>query len=114
MLSSQHRTQDVPHCVALALLLCLLASGLGFKLSPPTTSLVITEALPLLCVVLASQVTLFSKGGHSSMPPVDGSSIGDRLGRFLAALEGRPAPAKLVQPTTDFMGALARLAGREL
>jgi hypothetical protein len=43
------------------------------------------------------------------MPPVDGSSMGDRLGRFLSAMSSRPCPATLVHPTSDFLDGLGKL-----
>lgn len=43
------------------------------------------------------------------MPPVDGSSMGDRLGRFLSAMSSRPCPATLVHPTSDFLAGLGKL-----
>lgn len=59
------------------------------------------------------QVTFHSLGGHSSLPPTDGSSIGAQLGRFLSAMHSRPAPVKLVPPTSDFVAAMADLAPGE-
>lgn len=59
------------------------------------------------------QVTLSSTGGHSSMPPTDGSSIGDRLARFLSAMCANPGPNELVAPTSDFVAGLGRLAPGE-
>lgn len=55
------------------------------------------------------QVTLTSKGGHSSMPPIDGSSIGDRLGRFLSAMSAAPGATELVRPTSDFLAGVGKL-----
>jgi hypothetical protein len=75
---------------------------------------VITPWFPDIVVVLLStrpvtQVTLRATGGHSSMPPVDGSSMSDRLGRFLSAMSSRPGPAELVHPTSDFLEGLGKL-----
>jgi hypothetical protein len=61
------------------------------------------------CCCWLRQVTLSSKGGHSSMPPVDGSSIGDRLGRFLSAISAAPGAIELVRPTSDFLAELGKL-----
>lgn len=62
---------------------------------------------------LVAQVTLSSTGGHSSMPPTDGSSIGDRLARFLSAMRANPGPTELFEPTSDFVAGLGRLAPGE-
>lgn len=56
------------------------------------------------------QVTLSSAGGHSSMPPVDGSTIAGRLGRLLTAVTASPAVPRLVSPTREFLIALGQEA----
>jgi hypothetical protein len=69
------------------------------------------------CVALVLQqvtVTLESSGGHSSMPPIDGSSIGDRLGAFLSAMTASPPPPHLVAPTRELLEGLLDLAGSRL
>lgn len=43
------------------------------------------------------------------MPPVDGSSIGDRLGRFLSAMSRNPGAVEMTHPTSDFLAGLAKL-----
>jgi acetylornithine deacetylase/succinyl-diaminopimelate desuccinylase-like protein len=45
------------------------------------------------------KVTLTSPGGHSSQPPVDGSSLATRMAALLAAVDADAPPAKLVSPT---------------
>jgi hypothetical protein len=63
-----------------------------------------------LCVCVLLQVSLSSSGGHSSMPPIDGSSIGDQLARLLAGVAWRQPAPKLQAPITDMLAALAQLA----
>jgi hypothetical protein len=48
------------------------------------------------------------------MPPVDGSSIGDRLGRFLSAMSAAPGAIELVRPTSDLMAELGKLVPGKL
>lgn len=55
------------------------------------------------------QVTLRSPGGHSSIPPIDGSSLSSQLGRLFLKLAVAPPPAKLVSPTREFVLAQAAL-----
>lgn len=45
------------------------------------------------------------------MPPIDGSSIGARLGSFLAALTGSPPAPRLESPTQEFLQGLLQLPG---
>eukprot|EP00879_Flechtneria_rotunda_P030781 GHRR01033460.1.p1 GENE.GHRR01033460.1~~GHRR01033460.1.p1 ORF type:complete len:240 (+),score=87.11 GHRR01033460.1:328-1047(+) len=56
------------------------------------------------------QITVSSPGGHSSKPPIDGSSVGSRLGRILTAISASPPSPKLVPPTLDLLKGLAPLA----
>uniref|UniRef100_A0A383VVP7 Uncharacterized protein n=1 Tax=Tetradesmus obliquus TaxID=3088 RepID=A0A383VVP7_TETOB len=56
------------------------------------------------------QVTVQSPGGHSSKPPIDGSTVGGQMGRLMAAVSAQPPPTKLVSPTREFMIAMADLA----
>jgi carboxypeptidase PM20D1 len=51
-----------------------------------------------------------SPGGHSSMPPIDGSGVGDVAGRLLSALAAAPPAPRLVAPVTDMLRALAPYA----
>jgi hypothetical protein len=44
------------------------------------------------------------------MPPIDGSSIGSRLGSFLSALSASPPPPRLVSPTREFLEGLVGLS----
>lgn len=46
-------------------------------------------------------------GGHSSMPPTDGSSVAARIARILGAVDASPPITRLAEPTTDFLKALA-------
>jgi hypothetical protein len=55
-------------------------------------------------------VTLHSGGGHSSMPPTDGSSIGGRLGRLLSGLTASPPAPRVVSPTRELLAGLLELA----
>jgi hypothetical protein len=59
------------------------------------------------------QVTFQSPGGHSSMPPIDGSTVGGKMGRLMAAVSAQPPPTKLVSPTREFMLGMADLAPGE-
>lgn len=63
------------------------------------------------CVLQEVEVTLHSSGGHSSMPPIDGSSIGARLGSFLSAMTASPPAPRLVSPTREFLEGLVELSG---
>lgn len=56
------------------------------------------------------EVEVHGNGGHSSMPPVDGSSVASRISRILAALDAYPSPTRLDEPTTSFLRALAPAA----
>uniref|UniRef100_A0A383W7F7 Peptidase M20 dimerisation domain-containing protein n=1 Tax=Tetradesmus obliquus TaxID=3088 RepID=A0A383W7F7_TETOB len=56
------------------------------------------------------KVTLTSPGGHSSQPPVDGSSLATRMAALLAAVDSDPPPAALVSPTKEHLVALAAVA----
>ncbi|KXZ55981.1 hypothetical protein GPECTOR_2g1533 [Gonium pectorale] len=56
------------------------------------------------------EVVVRSPGGHSAMPPIDGSSVASQLGRLLTALALLPAPSRLAAPVTDMLGALAPAA----
>ncbi|KAL4858195.1 N-fatty-acyl-amino acid synthase/hydrolase [Chlorella vulgaris] len=53
------------------------------------------------------EVVVAGEGGHSSMPPVDGSSVASRISRILAALDANPTATTLAPPTTDWLKALA-------
>jgi hypothetical protein len=44
------------------------------------------------------------------MPPIAGAGIAAQLGRFLTAMQQRPPPLRVVQPTTDFISHLGLLA----
>lgn len=55
--------------------------------------------------VLRLNVT--SAGGHSSMPPVDGSSVSAVMSRILTQIEKHPSALRMQSPTTDFVMALA-------
>lgn len=72
----------------------------------------------LCCIVLwlgpllqSVGVTLHSPGGHSSMPPVDSSSIGARLGAFLSSLTASPPAPRLVSPTRELVEGGLQLSG---
>ncbi|GLI59011.1 hypothetical protein VaNZ11_000835 [Volvox africanus] len=53
------------------------------------------------------EVTLRSPGGHSSMPPTDGSSIADQLWQLGTALKEHPTRTQLQSPVTDMLTHLA-------
>ncbi|KAK9806375.1 hypothetical protein WJX72_012122 [[Myrmecia] bisecta] len=48
-----------------------------------------------------------SKGGHSSAPPLDGSSVGATLARIISHVDQNPPSAKLVRPVNEFLQAFA-------
>ena len=56
------------------------------------------------------QLHVTSTGGHSSMPPIDGSSVGAVVGRLLTRLSASPPPPRLVSPVTDMLRGLAPYA----
>jgi carboxypeptidase PM20D1 len=56
------------------------------------------------------QVKATTLGGHSSMPPVDGSSVAAILARIMTAIDRAPPPIHLQHPMTDFLRALADAA----
>ncbi|PRW33795.1 Zn-dependent [Chlorella sorokiniana] len=53
------------------------------------------------------EIAVRGTGGHSGMPPVDGTTVAARMARILAALEAQPATTRLAPPTTDWLLALA-------
>lgn len=59
---------------------------------------------------MSSQIRLQSRGGHSAKPPIDGSSIGGKMGRLMTAVSSNPPAAKLVSPTKEFVIGLADIA----
>lgn len=63
------------------------------------------------CRLQSVNVTLHSSGGHSSMPPIDGSSIGARLASFLSSLTASPPTPRLVSPTRELVEGLLQLGG---
>jgi hypothetical protein len=84
---------------------CVLAHSRTLcLLGTPTHSL-------LLLLLQEVAVTIHASGGHSSMPPIDGSSIGTRLGSFLSALSASPPTPRLVSPTRELVEGLVTLAG---
>jgi hypothetical protein len=60
-------------------------------------------------VLQGVKVTINSRGGHSSMPPVNGDSIGARLGAFLSAMTESPPAPRLESPTKDLVEGLLQL-----
>jgi len=61
-------------------------------------------------VYTSVSVALRSPGGHSSMPPIDGSDIGAQVARLLGHIAAHPFPATLQSPITEFLEALAPYA----
>lgn len=55
------------------------------------------------------RVSLQSAGGHSSMPPIDGSGLSAQIGQLFSAMTAAPPVAKLVSPTKDQVFASASL-----
>jgi hypothetical protein len=88
--SGEYHTCSMCHCRITALLFLLCTA----------------HALHAVAMVATSEkgyvsirVTLTSPGGHSSQPPVDGSSLATRMAALLSAVDSDPPPAKLVSPT---------------
>ncbi|KAG2445338.1 hypothetical protein HYH02_008803 [Chlamydomonas schloesseri] len=52
-------------------------------------------------------VQVSAAGGHSSIPPLDGSSAAAVAARIVTAINRRPPPARLVAPVTQFLSAIA-------
>eukprot|EP00775_Hariotina_reticulata_P006875 gene6876-7091_t len=86
--------------------------GIGISLDglPPFTSQPVALVGTAEKSYQSLQLTVHSKGGHSSIPPVDHSSIAEKLSRLLWAITNRPPQAKVVSPTREFLVALAPLA----
>ncbi|KAJ9510761.1 hypothetical protein QJQ45_027618 [Haematococcus lacustris] len=57
-------------------------------------------------------VDLVSPGGHSSMPPTDGSDIAGQAARLITRLNAHPFPARLREPLPSFLAAIAPYAPR--
>ncbi|KAI8465553.1 MAG: hypothetical protein J3K34DRAFT_525282 [Monoraphidium minutum] len=55
-------------------------------------------------------VSITSQGGHSSMPPIDGSSVGDVMGRILTRISTAQPTPRLVAPVTDMLAGAAEFA----
>ncbi|GAX73214.1 hypothetical protein CEUSTIGMA_g667.t1 [Chlamydomonas eustigma] len=53
------------------------------------------------------EVNISSRGGHSSMPPTDGSDVGSQIAKLITFTRDHPFPSVLRQPTTGFFKALA-------
>eukprot|EP00198_Chlamydomonas_reinhardtii_P007148 XP_001696484.1 predicted protein [Chlamydomonas reinhardtii] len=68
---------------------------------------------PLALVGLAEKgfatvlVQVSAAGGHSSIPPLDGSSAAAVAARIITAIDRRPPPTRLAAPVTQFLGAIA-------
>lgn len=88
----------------------LLSHGARLVASHPWGSTDCRAVLLLQCLLQSVGVTLHSPGGHSSMPPVDSSSIGARLGVFLSALSASPPTPRLVSPTRELVAGLVQLS----
>ncbi|KAK9864322.1 hypothetical protein WJX84_003446, partial [Apatococcus fuscideae] len=58
------------------------------------------------------RVTVKGTGGHSSRPPLDASTVADRMARVILAVDAQPPPTRLVAPTTSLLKALAPKAPR--
>lgn len=56
------------------------------------------------------EVHINATGGHSSMPPIDGSALATNVAKFVSALERRPPPLQLQSPVTDMLKGMARHA----
>ena len=78
-----------------------------------TTTITTTPLQPVALVGTAEKgfetwtIEVRGEGGHSSMPPIDGTSVAARVARVLSALDASPAPTRLGPPTTDWLRALA-------
>ncbi|KAG2439389.1 hypothetical protein HXX76_004746 [Chlamydomonas incerta] len=68
---------------------------------------------PLALVGLAEKgfatilVQVSAAGGHSSIPPLDGSSAAAVAARIITAIDRRPPPTRLAAPVTQFLSAIA-------
>ena len=108
-----------PVCVWLrpAVFCCYLNQQHSFRCH--TTVYIPDVSTPVALVATAEKgyqsvrIRVASRGGHSSMPPVDGSSVGDILGRVLSRLSAAPPAPRLVAPTTDMLRAVAAYAPGE-
>mmetsp|Transcript_17488 Transcript_17488/g.52473 ORF Transcript_17488/g.52473 Transcript_17488/m.52473 type:complete len:508 (+) Transcript_17488:152-1675(+) len=56
------------------------------------------------------RIDVASPGGHSSMPPVDGSSVAATLARMLLAVDRTPPCTRIQSPTKEFLHAMAEVA----
>lgn len=52
-------------------------------------------------------VSIHAPGGHSSEPPIDGSSVLEVMGRLLTNVSTHPPPLRLVEPVPSMLRALA-------
>ncbi|KAG2501991.1 hypothetical protein HYH03_000487 [Edaphochlamys debaryana] len=68
---------------------------------------------PLALVGLAEKgyatinIQINATGGHSSIPPLDGSSVAAVAARVVTAIDRRPPPTRLVEPVASFLAAIA-------
>lgn len=53
------------------------------------------------------QADITTSGGHSSLPPLDGSSAASVAARLIAATDRRPPPVALREPVPQLLAALA-------
>lgn len=53
------------------------------------------------------EITVTGTGGHSSVPPVDGTSVAARFSKVLATLDSHSTSTLLAPPTSDWLQALA-------
>jgi hypothetical protein len=68
--------------------------GHGMAMHASTTGAIAAALLPL-------QVSFTAKGGHSSMPPTDATSVGAIMGRVLTRLERHQLPPWLPQSMVE-------------
>ena len=52
------------------------------------------------------QARISSPGGHSSMPPIDGSSVGEIMGRLLSRIAASPPAPRLSAPVHGMLRGL--------
>ena len=59
-------------------------------------------------------VEVHGKGGHSMVPPNDGSSAVSRLARIMLQLEKKLPRPRIESPTSDMLKVLARVAEKPI
>ena len=66
-----------------------------------------------LAIMQATQnieIEMHGKGGHSMVPPRDGSSVVARMSRIVQAVETKLPPPKLYRPTSELLKSVGSVA----